>query len=1378
MSLLDDILKKLGLGAIYDRAHLFSFDKVSAPGVVPRFTRDLHPLPETGLSGGHLLELYAILDERHDIPGADAKIRFDVLEEDFLLAGGLDDRIVSLLGTGADPPEAGAPTRQLTTQIHELPDEYDVASYVEEHKRTTVAYEDTILVITQTPDPLAGRPHTKRTHVIGWLRAEHVDDIGAHSESYFVLDIAGVVRAASPVLELTAAPPGVSVRVRGVLDDASPLDAATPEPLSDIRVTLAGRRATTGAGGQFVLDARLDVGDHDLVVSRSGIEPVTLTVRVAADPQGVVTASVLDAQGQELVSGKTAAAATEASVVALALPNPIAVVAHKLRGTVRWPDSRPGDVPADYQGTPLAERRVYVLPVPDGTVFADVRPKTSRAWEELKRRPEVLRSSRPGRPGQQERTDSTGRFEIRYVDFTAGKRFLIWVERFDPQDAGDTLTESPDFVVRTFQGELIQLDGPVANQILSINRLIVDQRYGAFSGDCVPLGVEALRVTDFRAPRGRTLVRPQQATRGGVTPSAATRTDFETRDPLLVGTGDNLDVPDSRVVGAIAAAGAPVVGGLDLFVLPLVPLYESADNQGGAAERAAAALQATSAGVFVDYADTDGTMRRVAYDAGGVRLALDTSRLGRGQAIDLDGGHWDPVDADDDAKAVKQLEATLVERDQARVAPEQARWHIDVTSLADEAFVHLRGHAAGGATASDRALIGTVHPVLQPVSPLLPGLASRHVYLGPGHGLFPSMPVVPGNLPPAAKAAAEAAAAAVYTAHAASTNPQDWASNRGGWDANAGEDEVDNLLAGSLARLLRRCAALVATSREIFSYDALGIVEPNHGVFATVADPAPPNLPVFLRRWQQNAYFHLGQAGAAIGNAGNFKGDDAGIRARTENVRSFATAGTVDLFLALHTDSFDTKTRGTTVEYLNVATAAGIEGNPLGLAFGRRLSARLLERLRTGTRGVRTMNLLNTFVVGDLAGTFDHWRDGVGPGISQHRQDTAHAGWVHEPFPPGNTVAPFTNWLRIPVALTEHSFHDNPDDAALLSRAWFRRLAAEGSAQAIDAQLQTDPAPVSNVYVKAVLRRTFGDTDVLRNRPDAGVATAATIGDAVRAVGDPLAADPATADRAAVAGAALAAARALTRQGLVDLIRESVRTTAGWEAGDLQTTIDSWVSRAITSGGPLERPSDPVTRDDAAVFACAAVGRTPRSLVTAETAGPGNPAPPPLMRRAAVRADESAFFGRIEANALLAQLATLQAKDIHTVNDAFLVDGSWTRLGSGPTRDSYELDRGTPVTVLVRTSGVPWKTLNQNGTNGGAQDVEIIVSSGGRQISSLTCATRTTLLVASSTWFVDLPPSAAPAELTLELWVHHRTAGRLLVGSKRLTLLVRPLPAA
>src|SRR5436190_8245980 len=139
MGLLDELLTKLG--AMADRAHIFSFTKVRAAGVYPSWRRELRPLPESGLTAGHLLELYAVLDERHDI-ASNAAVRFDVLEEDWLFSGGLDDRVISLLGDGAVTPETGAPTRNVSTSFHEFTDGEDPIAFVEEFKRTVTLFGD------------------------------------------------------------------------------------------------------------------------------------------------------------------------------------------------------------------------------------------------------------------------------------------------------------------------------------------------------------------------------------------------------------------------------------------------------------------------------------------------------------------------------------------------------------------------------------------------------------------------------------------------------------------------------------------------------------------------------------------------------------------------------------------------------------------------------------------------------------------------------------------------------------------------------------------------------------------------------------------------------------------------------------------------------------------------------------------------------------------------------------------------------------------------------------------------------------------------------------------------------------------------------------
>jgi hypothetical protein len=110
MGVLDDLLS--AVGGVYRRAHLFSFSKVSAEGVYPAFTRDLRPIHEDGLTGGHLVELWCILDESQPAYRltANSRIRFDILEEDFLLLGGLDDQVLSIVGIGAVAPDPTRPS--------------------------------------------------------------------------------------------------------------------------------------------------------------------------------------------------------------------------------------------------------------------------------------------------------------------------------------------------------------------------------------------------------------------------------------------------------------------------------------------------------------------------------------------------------------------------------------------------------------------------------------------------------------------------------------------------------------------------------------------------------------------------------------------------------------------------------------------------------------------------------------------------------------------------------------------------------------------------------------------------------------------------------------------------------------------------------------------------------------------------------------------------------------------------------------------------------------------------------------------------------------------------------------------------------------------
>jgi hypothetical protein len=1438
MAFLDELMTSLG--AMWDRAHIFTFSKDEAEGVTPRFTRDLRPVPETGMTGGHLLELYAVVDERYELDAA-ARIRLDVLEEDWLFSGGLDDRIVSLAGTGAGPPEPGATITQVPTRAFDLPAERDFAWFVEEYKRTNADFADSILVVRETP--AANAPGVRRTHVLGWHRFEN-DDIGSVSEVYFLLDVADRFRASSPVVEIGDAPQGLAVRLRGTLTDLEPLVAANPEPLDDIPVTLAGRRAVSGADGRFVIDARLPVGDHALRFERPGIDSLELTVRVTAAADGRVTAAVRDAGGGELVSRTTAEPSTTLSMLELTLPQPVRLRVHKLRGTVLWPDSLTGNVAVGYRGSPLADRRIYIMPLPAAGTIADRRPKSTKDWEAMKRRPEVLRSTRPGRPAQRERTDRNGQWEVKYVDYTAGNRFLVWVERFDPQGGGDTTTEAPDHIVRIFRRELIQLEPPPppgqpaarlttwgrAGDLRRNNRLLVDHEYTALTGDTVPLGVEALRVADFPGPQGRTLVRPQQLTRVAPVrrPSSATRQQFETLPNLALDTGDNLSVPASRAVGTIAAApNSPVRDGLELHVLPLVPVYERPDQQGDAARRASERLAAAAAADFADYADVvppaAPAQRQVGADRGEVRLVLDTRRLAEG--FDLVNGPWDAThDPDADARKVRLLESTFVVRPQLgtglQLGVEDARWHIDAMSLADTARVRID---AADPRIRTRELDGDVHPVLAALAPFMPGIAPRQIYLAPGHGLWAS----PAN----------------------SVQPLQWRSERGGYAENAGEDEVDSLLAAEMNRILLRNGATVHTCRELADFTTPGV---RHSTSALPAARFTPVLPAanadYPRRWQQNPVYHLGArldpAVHGVNAIRSAQGDKnpQGITARARHLDALAQRGQVDLIFAPHTNAVggtaapglaapaEGNSRGMLVEYLNVDTQAGGEGNPMGLGLATRTLARMNDRCRTAQRGVFRMNMLNPGVVGDLRDTFDHWvlNDANLPGVNELRRRNPPgpippvgqvppnapqqppgvvASWNRLNDPPGPAGPPPVpapagqvvngvwqdgrTWQRerfptagapveVPSALAEVAFHDNREDARLLRRAWFRRLAAEGAVMGMDAQLRSNTAAVTNGTGRRVLERAFGRTPAVAGAlPGNATATAtpATLLGALRAVAnpDPNLAAPPDASLGSLVAATFGAARALPRSLLVQLMRDALRAAAGWESGDPVAERDAWIAGPMTRGAPLDRPGAPPTRAEAGALACRAVGLPEPNLTTAETQ-PVGAARTPLLRPAPGGAD--CYFPRIEADVLVARLSALQSDEVHRVTAAWLADSRWRPLRTAGEYGHLELDAGAPVIVVVETGGAAWKTANQLDPDPAERlsDVEIRVEAVGER-RDLGCSSRDPLRVTSRTWHIDLPPTQDPVELTVELWLDQATRGRLRVGVMKLPVKVRPIPA-
>src|SRR5680860_471075 len=104
MSVLDSLCTSVGL--LWDRLHIIFSDTEQTTGVTSTWMQDLQSLDERAVPAGSLVELIVSLE--HARPeAAQPKIRFDVLEFDWLFTGGFDDPVASLKTPAADPPIGG-----------------------------------------------------------------------------------------------------------------------------------------------------------------------------------------------------------------------------------------------------------------------------------------------------------------------------------------------------------------------------------------------------------------------------------------------------------------------------------------------------------------------------------------------------------------------------------------------------------------------------------------------------------------------------------------------------------------------------------------------------------------------------------------------------------------------------------------------------------------------------------------------------------------------------------------------------------------------------------------------------------------------------------------------------------------------------------------------------------------------------------------------------------------------------------------------------------------------------------------------------------------------------------------------------------------------
>ncbi|HEU0298585.1 MAG TPA: hypothetical protein VFR37_04005, partial [Longimicrobium sp.] len=258
------------------------------------------------------------------------------------------------------------------------------------------------------------------------------------------------------------APGAVRLRLSGRVVDAHPFAPGVPETVPGAEVRGGDGTTSSAADGTFTLEAGFAYGELLVDVERAGITTRRLRVSVTGQPGAPVDVAVADAaSGTQLGTVQLPGAGATGD---LALGD-LAVVVHKVRGTVLWPDSRTVD-DAAYAGTPLMNRRVYAVPLAPGDPVPQ-RPADTLAWAALKARPDCVFSARPGRAAQGERTAADGAWELRFVDLVPGRRWLLWVESPDAAQAADPgrAVETPEYTVRTVYRELRRLTAPRASQV-------------------------------------------------------------------------------------------------------------------------------------------------------------------------------------------------------------------------------------------------------------------------------------------------------------------------------------------------------------------------------------------------------------------------------------------------------------------------------------------------------------------------------------------------------------------------------------------------------------------------------------------------------------------------------------------------------------------------------------------------------------------------------------------------------------------------------------------------------------------------------------------------------------------------------------------------
>jgi hypothetical protein len=811
------------------------------------------------------------------------------------------------------------------------------------------------------------------------------------------------------------------------------------------------------------------------------------------------------------------------------------------------------------------------------------------------------------------------------------------------------------------------------------------------------------------------------------------------------------------------ATGTKTLSGFNLQCLPLVPVFEAFDRQSDHVR-----------GVINGWLDSAQRQFPRGFSRD-IRFVLDGSRID--SSVDLSAANnpaniaWDgawvagQVDASRQRRRCELLEKTFIVNPQINPRNRfinnvnNAHWDFDTITLADFGWINIPAPPPNNsAVVANRQLLSFLVPVLAPVMPRLLALTDRHAFLAPGHGLYDN-----------AQGSGDTTAADL--AH--------WTSPRGGWNLGAGEDHNDGLLGMEVARIARANGMTVTSVREDQDLTRPGVSHPADNTFRQTANLSFPRL------WQLNPVYYLGALGngVVIGTnlgriARNHNSD--GIRARREYAQQVAGgANPIEIILAIHTNAGGAASRGVTAIWLDVRLTHNNnnEFNTPGRDLATLLRDQLVSHAHMIQRNVLSLRQLNQprptadrEGISDLQDTLDHWEERAAGSTSmwtrarQQPPAAVVANWRHRAFP-----------IMIPVAVAEAGFHSNTHDAALLKSGWWRRLAAEAMAFALEASLRqcpdpnaadrraggnivgpAHPASLTESKTRDLLAAAFGSTARIGGLGAGNAAIgAAQAANAIRtATGEVT--NPAT-DRLDDVVTAIEQARdRYHRRTFVTGLRDALAHVAGYPAGD--PGIDSMITAGILSGSTLlSRPDNPIIRSEAGAFVATALGWPPAALDTTINRG--------IMQLQGGRQEAEKYVPRVEADDILTRVRALPATNIWRITGLYLADENGNRLqplpGTGGTvRHAL---RAARLSLVAETAGVPWSCPTAN--------LVFAVSDSAGSDQTLTAQTLSRQRVVSTVWDFR-PTKTQPRTWTITFTARHARDGEQTLKRQTIEILV------